>query len=83
MNDVKDPKREGAPPQPEAAKPEAAKPEGAKPEGPPKIVEHYPPPEPDELPPPTFRQALIGYGSIILALVLLGVLLGVLMRVLR
>lgn len=52
-------------------------------EGPEKrVVEHYPPPL-DELPPPTFRQALIGYGSIILALVLLGVLLGVLMRVLR
>ena len=73
MNDVKDPKGEAAPP----------KPEGAKPEGSQKIVEHYPAPDPDELPPPTFRQALIGYGSIILALVLLGVLLGVLMRVLR
>lgn len=48
-----------------------------------RVVEHYPPPQPDELPPPTFRQALVGYGSIILALVLLGVLLGVLMRVLR
>jgi hypothetical protein len=70
VNDVKEPKPAAAPPE-------------AKPEGPQKIVEHYPPPEPDELPPPTFRQALIGYGSIILALVLLGVLLGVLMRVLR
>jgi hypothetical protein len=48
----------------------------------PRVVEHYAP-LPDELPPPTFRQALVGYGSIILALVLLGVLLGVLMRVLR
>jgi hypothetical protein len=37
----------------------------------------------DELPPPTFRQALFGYGSIILALVVLGVLVGVLMKVLR
>jgi hypothetical protein len=73
VNDVKDPKREAPPP----------KQEGAKPEAPSKVVEHYPPPDPDELPPPTFRQALIGYGSIILALVLLGVLLGVLMRVLR
>ncbi len=47
-----------------------------------RVVEHYLP-SPDEPPPPTFRQALVGYGSIILALVLLGVLLGVLMRVLR
>lgn len=47
-----------------------------------RIVEHYSLP-PDEPPPPTFRQALVGYGSIIIALVLLGVLLGVLMRVLR
>ena len=47
-----------------------------------KVVEHYPP-EPDELPPPTFRQALIGYGSILLALVCLGLLIGLLMRVLR
>jgi hypothetical protein len=39
--------------------------------------------EPDELPPPTFRQALVGYGSIFVALVLLALLLGVLMRVLR
>ena len=47
-----------------------------------KIVEHYPPPD-DELPPPTFRQALIGYGSILLGLVLLGLLIGFLMKVLR
>ena len=47
-----------------------------------KVIEVYPP-EPDELPPPTFRQALIGYGSILLGLVLLGVLLGGLMRLLR
>ena len=47
-----------------------------------RIVTHYPPPE-DELPPPTFRQALIGYGSIFLALIALGLLLGVLMKVLR
>jgi hypothetical protein len=36
-----------------------------------------------ELPPPTFRQALVGYGSIMLGLVLLGLLIGVLMKVLR
>jgi hypothetical protein len=47
-----------------------------------KVVAHYPPPE-DEAPPPSFRQALVGYGSILLALVALGVLIGVLMRVLR
>ena len=47
-----------------------------------KIVEHYPPP-PDEPAPPTFRQALVGYGTIFLALVALGVLIGVLMKVLR
>ena len=48
-----------------------------------KVIEFYPPPEPDELPPPTFKQALVGYGSILLGLVLLGVLLGSLMRLLR
>lgn len=48
-----------------------------------KVVEHYPAPEPDELPPPTFRQALLGYGSIMLALVALGLLIGLLMKVLR
>ena len=47
-----------------------------------KIVEHYPQPD-DELPPPTFKQAMIGYGSIIGGLVLLGVLIGVAMRLLR
>ena len=47
-----------------------------------KVVEHYPPP-PDEPPPPSFRQALVGYRSIIVALVALGILIGVLMRVLR
>lgn len=48
----------------------------------PKIVERYAPPEP-EPPPPSFRQALLGYGSILLGLVLLGVLIGVAMRLLR
>ncbi len=48
-----------------------------------KVVENYPPPPEDELPPPSFRQALLGYGSIIVALVLLGVLIGTLMKVLR
>ncbi len=48
-----------------------------------KVVDHYPPPPEDELPPPSFRQALIGYGSIIAALVLLGVLIGVMMRLFR
>jgi len=38
---------------------------------------------PDELPPPTFKQALLGYGSIILALAALGLLIGLLMKVLR
>ena len=47
-----------------------------------KVVEHYPPP-PDEPPAPSFRQALLGYGSIIVALVMLGVLIGILMKVLR
>lgn len=47
-----------------------------------KVVEVYPDPEP-ELPPPTFRQALLGYGSIFLALVALGVIIGLLMRFLR
>ena len=48
-----------------------------------KVVEHHPPPPPDEAPAPSFRQALVGYGSIIVALVALGILIGVLMRVLR
>ena len=47
-----------------------------------KVVEHYPPPV-DDLPPPSFRQALVGYGSIFLALVALAILLGLLMKVLR
>lgn len=48
-----------------------------------KVVERYPPLPDDELPPPTFRQALLGYGSIMLGLVLLGLLIGLLMKVLR
>ena len=49
-----------------------------------RVVEHYQPPLPDdELPPPTFRQALVGYGSIMLGLVLLGLLIGFLIKVLR
>lgn len=47
-----------------------------------KVVERYPPPV-DELPPPSFRQALVGYGSIFLVLVGLGLLIGLLMKVLR
>ncbi|HUJ26821.1 MAG TPA: hypothetical protein VLW85_12430 [Myxococcales bacterium] len=47
-----------------------------------KVVEHYPAPEP-ELPPPTFKQALLGYGSIFAALIALGLLIGLLMKVLR
>jgi hypothetical protein len=66
---------------PPAGPPEPARASGA-PEK--KLVEHYPAPLPDdELPPPTFKQALIGYGSILLALVVLGLLIGLLMRVLR
>ncbi|HEX4385976.1 MAG TPA: hypothetical protein VH083_23625 [Myxococcales bacterium] len=57
---------------------------GDKPQDAEKVVEHYPPPLPDdELPPPTFKQALIGYGSILLALVVLGLVIGLLMRALR
>ena len=48
-----------------------------------KVVEHYPPPPQDDLSPPTFRQALLGYGSILIGLVLLGLLIGLLMKVLR
>ena len=48
-----------------------------------KVVQRYLPPAEDEPPPPSFRQALLGYGSILAALVLIGVLIGVLMRVLR
>jgi hypothetical protein len=47
-----------------------------------KVVQHYAPPE-EELPPPTFKQALIGYGSILLALVCLGLLIGLAMKLLR
>ena len=47
-----------------------------------KQVQHYPPPEPEPKE-PSFKQYLVGWGAIFLALVLLGVLLGVLMRVLR
>ena len=47
-----------------------------------KEVQHYPPPEP-EPPEPTFKQYLVGWGAIFLALVALGVLLGLLMRFLR
>ena len=48
-----------------------------------KVIEHYAPPADDELPPPTFRQALVGYGSILLGLVLLGLLIGFFMKILR
>ena len=47
-----------------------------------KQVENYPPPE-AERPTPTFKQYLVGWGVIFLALVALGVLIGLLMRVLR
>ena len=47
-----------------------------------KRVEEFPPPPP-ERPEPSFKQYLLGWGAIFLALVALGVLLGVLMRVLR
>jgi hypothetical protein len=47
-----------------------------------KQVQHFPPPEP-ERPEPTFKQYLLGWGAIFLALVALGVLLGLLMRLLR
>jgi hypothetical protein len=58
----------------------AAGPEGAASDD--KRVEQYPPPEP-EPPEPSFKQYLIGWGLVFLALVAAGVLLGVLMRVLR
>jgi hypothetical protein len=41
------------------------------------------PPAPPEPPEPSFKQYLLGWGAIFLALVALGVLLGVLMRILR
>jgi hypothetical protein len=47
-----------------------------------KQVQHYPPPEP-ERPPPTFKQYLVGWGAIFLALVVLGVVIGLVMRVMR
>jgi hypothetical protein len=47
-----------------------------------KKVEKFPPPEP-EPPEPGFKQYLVGWGAIFLALVALGVLLGVLTRLLR
>ena len=47
-----------------------------------KQVQRYPAPEP-EPPEPSFKQYLLGWGAIFLALVALGVLLGILMRVLR
>jgi len=47
-----------------------------------KEIRRYPPPEP-EPPEPSFKQYLVGWGAIFLALVALGVLLGLLMRVLR
>jgi hypothetical protein len=47
-----------------------------------KEVQHYPPPEPDP-PQPSFKQYLVGWGAIFLALVALGVLVGLLMRYLR
>ena len=47
-----------------------------------KVVEVYPAPEP-ELPEPTFKQYLVGWGAVFLGLVLIAVLLGLLMRWLR
>jgi hypothetical protein len=47
-----------------------------------KQVQHFPAPEP-EPPEPSFKQYLLGWGAIFLALVALGVLLGLLMRFLR
>ena len=47
-----------------------------------KQIQRYPPPE-REPPEPTFKQYLLGWGAIFLALVALGVLLGLLMRFLR
>jgi hypothetical protein len=81
----KEPRGEEAPEKRSAApeeKPAAPEEKPAAPEG--RVIEHYPKPLPDdELPPPTFKQALIGYGSILLALVVLGLLIGLLMHVLR
>jgi hypothetical protein len=47
-----------------------------------KEVRHYPPPEP-ERPEPSFKQYLVGWGAIFLALVALGLLLALLTRFLR
>ncbi|HKC60339.1 MAG TPA: hypothetical protein VKB92_09645 [Myxococcales bacterium] len=47
-----------------------------------KQIQRYPPPEP-EPPEPSFKQYLLGWGAIFLALVALGILLGLLMRFLR
>jgi hypothetical protein len=47
-----------------------------------KEVQHYPPSEP-EPPEPSFKQYVVGWGAIFLALVVLGVLLGLLTRYLR
>jgi hypothetical protein len=47
-----------------------------------KEIQHYPPPE-REPAEPSFKQYLVGWGAIFLALVALGVLLGLLMRFLR
>jgi hypothetical protein len=47
-----------------------------------KHVQKFPPPDPDR-PEPTFKQYLLGWGAIFIALVALGVLLGILMRILR
>ena len=48
-----------------------------------KVVEQYPPPPVDDLPPPSLRQALVGYGSIFVGLVAVAVLIGLLMKALR
>ena len=47
-----------------------------------KQVQEFPPPPP-EPPEPSFKQYLLGWGAIFLALIVLGVLLGLLMRILR
>jgi len=47
-----------------------------------KQIQRYPPPEP-EPPEPSFKQYLLGWGAIFLALVALVILLGLLMRFLR
>jgi hypothetical protein len=47
-----------------------------------KQIQRYPPREP-EPPEPSFKQYVLGWGAIFLALIALGVLLGLLMRILR